>query len=116
MSELNMQEFHKRLRRIDKIHKAGGAFEASGAIGRAYYTSLERPCKRRLSFLRPLALILGATLLFKAAIFGQLGQQTYEMRIATLADGSKLDQLGAWVMTADPVTQKIGEAIRPFVY
>lgn len=116
MSDLNMREFDRRLRRIDQIHKAGGAFEASGAIGRAYYTSLERPRRRRLSILRPLALILGATLLFKAAIFGQLGQQTYEARIALLTEGSALDRIGAWVMTVDPITQKIGEQIRLIVY
>ncbi|WP_376876906.1 hypothetical protein [Albirhodobacter sp. R86504] len=116
MVDLNTREFQKRLKRIDRIHKAGGAFEASGTIGRAYYASMERPRRRRLSILRPLAFILAATLLFKAAIFGQLGQETYELRIATLADGSKLDRAGAWVMTADPITQAIGEAIRPLVY
>jgi hypothetical protein len=116
MADLNMRDFNKRLKRIDRIHKAGGAFEASGAIGRAFYTSMARPRRRSASWLKPLAIVLAGVLLFKIAVYGQLGAATYDARIALLADGSSLDKVGAWMMTVDPVTQKLGDTIRTLVY
>lgn len=116
MADLNMRDFNKRLKRIDRIHKAGGAFEASGAIGRAFYASMERPQRRTGSWLKPLAVVAFGILMFKVAVYGQLGATSYDSRIAALADGSKVDKVGAWVMKVDPVTQKVGDAIRLIVY
>lgn len=116
MADLNMREFNKRLKRIDRIHKAGGAFEASGSIGRAFYTSMERQPRRRMSWIKPLAILLFGVMMFKIAVYSQLGASTYDTRISSLADGSKLDKMGAWVMKVDPVTQKLGDTIRPLVY
>lgn len=116
MADLNMRDFNKRLKRIDRIHKAGGAFEASGTIGRAFYASMDRPRRRKGSWLRPLSFVLLGVLVFKVAVYGQLGAATYDARIASLAGGSTLDKFGAWVMTVDPITQKLGDTIRTLVY
>jgi hypothetical protein len=116
MADLNMRDFNKRLKRIDRIHKAGGAFEASGTIGRAFYTSMEPQPRRGMSWLKPLAILLFAVMVFKVAVYSQLGASTYETRISSLAVGSRLDKFGAWVMTVDPVTQKLGDMVRPLVY
>lgn len=110
MSDMGLKTFENRLERIDKIHAAGGAFEATGALGRSYFDSV-RPKGRKVIPLRALALLLGGVLVFKAAVFAQLGGAVYQERIAALGQGNMAEQAGAWVLTADPITQILGALI-----
>lgn len=107
MSNSGLKNFESRLARLDKIHAAGGAFEATGALGRSYFDSVRE--KERKSFpIRGLALFFSGALLFKAAIFAQAGAVVYNQRVEMLAQGNIAEQVGAWVLKADPVTQALG--------
>ena len=108
-------DFERRLARIDRIHAAGGAFEASGALGRAYFDS-HRPKERRRFPWRGVALVFLGMLLFKGAILAQVGPETYARRVAVLAEGTTLERAGAWVLKADAPTEFIAEKLRALLY
>lgn len=115
MRDPQFNEFEKRLHRIDQIHQAGGAFEASGSLGRSYFDSV-RPKARRALPLRGVALVLAGALLFKGLMLAEIGQQDYNARVASLADGSIFERIGAWVMHADAATQAIAGVIWPLLH
>ncbi|WP_415183495.1 hypothetical protein [Phaeovulum sp.] len=114
MIDHNMKDFEQRLSRIDKIHQAGGAFEAAGTLGRAYYESI-RPKARRSVWLGPLALFLVGALLFKSGLYAQLGPDAYVERVVALSNGTIADQIGAWILTADPLTVHLANFIKPLI-
>lgn len=115
MSDTGLKTFESRLARIDEIHAAGGAFEATGALGRSYFDSVRQ--KERKPFpLRGLALFFGGALLFKAAVLAQLGGVVYNERVAALAQGNLAEQIGAWVLKVDPLTQKLGGLISAILH
>ena len=104
MADENLSSFQQRLARIDGIHAKGGAFEATGMLGRRYFTTA--PVRRgRGGWLRAAACVLAAVLIFKSGLLAYLGAGVYGERIAQLQRGGPVDQLGAWVLTADPVTE-----------
>jgi hypothetical protein len=115
MAKTDMNEFEKRLNRIDKIHEAGGAFEASGSLGRSYFDST-RPKARRGLPLRGLALLAAGILLVKGMMLAQIGAEDYSNRVANLADGNLVEQIGAWVLHADPATRYVAGLIRPLIH
>lgn len=98
-----MRDFHGRLRRIHKIHRSGGGFEAAGTLGMSYYNSLKRKRSRSV-WVMPLALVLLTVIGIKAAVHATVGEQTYNDRIAALAAGDAADRMGAYVLQADPLT------------
>ncbi|MEO1952467.1 hypothetical protein [Thioclava sp.] len=114
MRDPQIESFEKRLHRIDQIHQAGGAFEASGALGRSYFDSM-RPKSRRSIPLRGVALVFAGILLVKGAMLAQVGQESYEARVASLAGGSQFERVGAWIMHADPITRKIAGLLAPYI-
>ncbi|MBK5945586.1 hypothetical protein CCR83_03750 [Rhodobacter veldkampii DSM 11550] len=114
MTNRNMKNFEDRLKRIDQIHSAGGAFEASGALGRAYFETVSAKPRRR-QWMRPLALILGGFVLFKGGLLAHLGFETYVGRLAHLQQGSVLERAGAWAMAPDGVTLWLAELFRPLI-
>ncbi|PYF09357.1 hypothetical protein C8J30_109103 [Rhodobacter viridis] len=108
-------DFERRLARIDRIHAAGGAFEATGALGRAYFDS-HRPKGRRRFPWRAVAMVLLGMLLFKAAILAQIGPETYAHRVETLAAGTTVERVGSWVLRADAPTQFIAAQLHAILY
>jgi len=52
---------------------------------------------------------------FKGLILAHLGESTFEARLATLSQGSVVEQSGAWIMQPDPVSQAIAQQVRPFI-
>jgi hypothetical protein len=114
MIDRNMQRFQRRLTRIKRMHASGAAFEATGTLGRSYYSATRPRARIRLP-LRPLALILAAGLLFKAAILAQMGEEAYDLRVAALAGGTVAEQAGAWVLHADPATRWLSTFIQPLL-
>lgn len=115
MTDRNLQDFESRLHRIEQIHQAGGAFEAAGSLGRAYFDSV-RPKSRRAFPLRATALILCGALLFKAGTFAQIGPEAYGEKVAALASGGAANAAAAWVLKPDPVTRNLAGVIRPLIY
>jgi len=58
-------------------------------------------------------LFLGAFVFFKAFLVANLGPQTYDDRLARLNNGTVVEQAGAFVMQADPLTVYAAQKIRP---
>lgn len=107
--------FERRLARIDQIHAAGGAFEATGALGRAYFDS-HRPKERRAFPWRGVALVFLGMLLFKGAILAQIGPETYAHRVDALAAGNTAERIGAWVLQADAPTRFIAAQLHNLLF
>ncbi len=95
--------FEKRLRTIVRSHQrlntgAVHAIRSDGLI-------VARPRVYNPRFpLKGLLLVIGASVLFKAYILADLGQVTYQERVAALAEGSAFERVGAWLMQPDAVT------------
>jgi len=100
--------FQKRLRRIVRDHQrmSHGATHVMRADG----LIVARPRVYNPKFpLRGLVLLIGAALLFKGFILASLGSATYNDRVAELAEGSVVEQAGAWVMQADVATSAVAQ-------
>lgn len=107
---ISQGHFEKRLRRIVKSHQR----MANGVAYRVDQNGLisAQPRIYNPKFpLRGLILLVGAAFLFKGYIFATLGQSTYDTRVAGLADGSLIEQAGAWIMQADPATRAVAEVL-----
>ena len=109
MSDQNMVEFYKRAARLERDRAMGMGFEASGTLGRSYY---QRPAARRRSMLLPTLFLLVVAFVLKGMIFYVTGPETYASRVADLqASSGVVEQIGGWLMQADPVTVKVAKAI-----
>ena len=115
MAKTDLNDFEKRLNRIDQIHQAGGAFEASGSLGRSYFDSMRAKSRRGLP-LRGLALLVGGILLCKGAMLAQIGATDYSERVDDLAKGNVGEQILAWVLHADPATRYVASILSPWMH
>ncbi len=103
-------EFSKRLRRIVRQHDR----MRHGIVHRLTRDGLivARPRSHMPRFpLKGVLTILAAGILFKAFLFVHLGGITYAERVASLQDGSLIEQGGAWVMQIDPATEWVAAQI-----
>jgi hypothetical protein len=116
MVDRNMQRFYGRLGRIERIHDAGGGFEAEGTLGMSYYNRLKRPTRRRLGLFGPLVMVLVAIVVIKAAVHTVIGADLYQERIASLRNGTAVEAVGAYVLQADPLTVAVSDKLRAFFY
>lgn len=115
MVDRNMQNFYGRIGRIERIHEAGGGFEADGTLGMSYYNA-RRKGPRRATVLGPVVLVMMAVIAIKSAVLASIGSERYEDRIAALRAGTSLEQAGAYVLQADPLTVAASERIRSVFY
>ena len=114
MSAYQFEEFERRMRRINRRHTK---------LSRGFKTEINndglvvaKPHKRRGgATIRGLALIAVIILLFKGFLHAQLGITAYEERVAQLAEGNAVEQIGAWVMTADPITLALSQHLSSLV-
>jgi len=104
-------QFRKRLKRIDRIHRKGGGFEADGTLGQSFYTRQRRRGLSRV--LRPILYMAGAVILTKAFLVADLGLDPYLERVANLENGSGLEQAGALLMRVDPVSLQVASLLAP---
>lgn len=103
MSTYQFEEFERRMRRISRRHSK---------LSHGYVTSVNddglvvaKPRRRgSRSTLRGVALIVIIIMLLKGVLHAQLGATAYDERIEKLAGGNPIEQAGAWVMVADPIT------------
>lgn len=115
MVDRNLQNFYGRLGRIERIHDAGGGFEADGTLGMSYYKARRRPL-RRAGVLGPLVLVVMTIVAIKAAVLASIGDERYEERVAALRAGTPVEQVGAYVLQADPLTVSMAGQIRKLIY
>lgn len=108
------QSFDSRLKNIDRtrtrlVHGYHSKVSKDGLI-------VFKPKRRKAGFpLRALVFVILGFFIFKGFILAHTGNAIYEQRIAKLQAGTVLEQAGAFVMQADPVTQSIAQKLRPFV-
>ncbi len=98
-----LDDFRSRVTRVERAHRRGRGFEAPGTLGRPRHV-----VRRRHSWLRPVLLIVCTIILFKAALFAQIGPVDYNERVQRLQAGSKVEQIGAYALRADGVTVWLG--------
>lgn len=115
MVDRNLQNFYGRIGRIEKIHAAGGGFEAEGALGMSYYNARRHPARRK-GFLRPLVLVLMTVVGIKSAVHASIGAELYAERLARLEAGTTADRVGAYVLQADPLTLIISDQLRKHLF
>ena len=108
MADPNLKDFYVRLGRIEKIRRSGGGFEAVGTLGLSHYTRAQR---RSTPIFRPLLVVFIAVIGIKGVIHHQVGAETYAARVEALRQGGSVDQLGAFVMQADPLTTFVSAQI-----
>ena len=106
--------FDSRLKRIERSHRnfERGYTAVVGADG-LITIKAKRP-KRSLPVKGMVLLVLGF-LCFKALMLAHLGPDAYVERVAELQAGTIVEQVGGFVMQADPATQLIATQIGPFM-
>lgn len=110
MPDAQMQDFDNRLRRIDRRHRSlsRGFVLSVGKDG----LIVARPSRDGLRFpWRGLLLVLVLMMAFKAVLYAQIGPADYAQRVERLASGTLAEQVGAFVLHADPVTLWVAEKI-----
>lgn len=109
-------DFNSRIARIEDAHAKGHGFEASGALGRSFYTRSDLRYRRRhrLPVLRPILLALVLGTLAKGFLLHHLGSEDYNARVASLMAAQGFDRLGGWLMQADPATTALAHQIALF--
>lgn len=112
VADPNLKDFYVRLGRIEKIRRAGGGFEAAGTLGLSRYAQYARPQRRSLPIFRPLLVVFIAVIGIKGLIHHQVGADTYAARVEALRQGGSVDQVGAFMMQADPLTVFVSAQIR----
>lgn len=109
----NLQDFYRRIDRVEVARARGYGFEAVGTLGRSAH---RRAPQRQWSILKPVLLVCMVMLALKGTIHHRIGAASYDQRVANLTAGDAMDRLGAFVMAADPVTlwvsDQIGRALR----
>lgn len=114
MADANMKDFGKRVRRINKRHRK----MARGFVPSVNHDGLIVARVRRSGPRFPwkgIALCFIAFFAFKGFLLVQLGQSTYNDRVGKLESGTMVEQAGAYVMSADPVTRWIAGQIRSVI-
>ncbi|MEL6644326.1 MAG: hypothetical protein AAFQ79_10355 [Pseudomonadota bacterium] len=114
MGDTNMKNYHQRLDRIDRTHRE---------LSRGYVTEVtddglivHRPRRARMSVpWRGMLFVLVTVMLCKALLLAYVGDAEYNTRVANLEAGTTAEQVGAFVMKADPVTQHIADFIAPYI-
>ena len=103
MSAYQYEEFERRMRRISRRHTRLSQGYRTEVTGDNLVVAKPRR-KKRMGTLRGLCIIFLTILIFKGFLHAELGAGAYSDRIERLAQGTIVEQAGAWVMTADPVT------------
>ncbi|MFC2970280.1 hypothetical protein [Acidimangrovimonas pyrenivorans] len=109
MADPNLADFHGRLRRIDKIRRKGGGFEAEGTLGRSHFAQSSR---RRFPILGPILVVALAVTGLKAVIHARIGSDLYAARVTELQAGAGIDKAGAFIMHPDPITLYLSRKLR----
>lgn len=109
-------DFHNRLRQVGRKHEA---FAREGYTARLRSDGLievvpAKPARSRFSA-RVIILFFAAVLLFKGLLIASLGFESYDRRVAELSLGTAVEQAGAFVMQADPISKLIATQIGPIL-
>jgi hypothetical protein len=110
MTDANYTQFWRRLRRIDQNQRK---------LSHGYVTSMNhdglliarpRPKEVKLTW-RGVAYVVVVMMAFKIFLYAQMGPLAYQEKVFAMGNGSLAEQIGAYVMVADPVTASIATAL-----
>lgn len=102
--------FDKRLKRIVRRHDrmANGVVKTVTADG----LIVARPRLYKPRFpLKGLIIVLMLGFLFKGFLFAYLGEAAYGERVASLQQGTVMEQAGAWIMYPDLATVFVSKGV-----
>lgn len=111
MADANFDNFDRRLERILRQHQR---------LSKGYVTTVTRdglivarPRRRGLPFIpwRGILAALVLAFLVKVMLFVSMGAAAYEERVAHLAAGTPVEQVGAYVLAADQATLWIADKV-----
>lgn len=103
-------DFSTRVKSVERKH-ARMAHGYECRVGQDGLITI-RPKRRRVIVpLKGLVLLLLAFICFKGLIMAWVGDAVYELRIDALNHGPVFEQVGAFVMQADPITRQIAGLI-----
>ncbi len=115
MADANTHNFDKRMRRIHKRHRKMATHGVVATVGRDGLI-VERARRRAPRFpWRGMFMTLAAFFVLKGALLSHLGAITYDGRVAKLQEGTVVEQIGGWVMKADPATVWVAQQIELLV-
>lgn len=110
MPDANMEDFYRRMDRINRHHRklSRGHKIVVGKDGliEAQPRTLSGSIPWR-GILFALIVVMGA----KGWMHSSIGAAAYDARVATMATGSAMSKTGAFILTADPVTLWVSGAI-----
>ena len=106
MADANDTAFAKRLDRIDKRHRklAHGYVRLKNVDGLLIPVPDRRLHRRSFPLVGLLAALAGLTA-FKGFLLAYHGQTTYAENLDILTAGNAVERVGAWIMSADPLTR-----------
>lgn len=111
----SIRSFSSRVRRVTRQHSKMNNNGVVRKVGKDGLISAY-PRRRLPSFpWRGLIILMMAAFFFKAIMFASLGAATYGDRVDGLAQGTVVEQIGAWLLQADPATVAVGEFIQPLL-
>ena len=111
MADSNHDDFYRRVDRIHKIGRHGGATQATGFPRAQHFNRVRR---QRVPIIRPLAIVLLVFVGLKGVIHAQVGAATYQKRVDALQTGTPPERLSAYVLKADGMTLFLSQQIRQF--
>lgn len=114
MVDRNLEDFQDRLGKIDRIHRAGGGFEAEGTLGMSHETARR---KRRRLPRWPATLLVLVTVLFalKIGLIATIGEDAYQARLVEMRRGAALDRAGAVLLGTDPLSSAVAKKVRAYM-
>ncbi len=110
--DANLEDFYRRIARVEAARVRGYGFEADGTIGRSYYA---RPAEKRFPVVRAMIVVVMSVIGLKAIVHSNIGAELYDARVAELQASEGFDRLGGFLMAADPVTLKLSDLIATHV-
>lgn len=114
MSAHQFDEFERRMRRINRRHsKLSQGFVTQVTDDGLVVAKPQKP--RGYAVVRGAYLLLLVMFLFKGFLHSNLGAEAYAQQVDGLKNGNAIEQVGAFAMTADPVTLWISSTITSLV-
>lgn len=115
MADANMHDFDKRVSRINKRKLKQASNGATLVVSDDGLIST-RARRRSPRFpWRGVFLTLAVFIMLKAMLLAHLGPITYDGRVAKLEEGTVFEQVGAFAMKADPITQMVAQTFEKYL-
>ena len=108
------QSFDSRLKNIDRSRtRLMSGYQSK--VGKDGLIVFKPKARKKAVPLRAVVFLIVGFFVFKGFVLAHVGGTVYGNRLAALQEGTIVEQAGAYLMQADPVTQSIARKVRPFI-